>query len=296
MSNKGRLQTQFAELTGVTAATAKKYLEGARYDLARAVDTYYDRHPNKASAGSVGTPAEKSDPKATAALNAVFDGYKDPNDTNQIDIDGTLRYLEDLQITPEDLSSLTLAYLLKSPKMGIFLRDSFIKVWEFNRCIDIASMRAFLTKFHNSLINGEQTYTDALTGEPATFQKLYDFTFKFSLELEHQKVLDFDISIEYWRLLIPVIVSQYIKENNPMDEEYESKVDARVEQWFTFLTDSEYITKKSISHDSWSMFYLFLKEVVLPDPENFKDYDEMAAWPSIVDEFIEYLRDTQLLT
>lgn len=44
------------------------------------------------------------------------------------------------------------------------------------------------------------------------------------------------------------------------------------------------------------MFYLFLKEVVLPDPENFKDYDEMAAWPSIVDEYIEYLRDTNLLT
>lgn len=293
-SSKGRLQTQFCELTGVAPATAKKYLESSRYDLPRAVDAYFNRHPNKASAGSVNV--DKTNPKDIAALNAVFDNYKDPEDNNQIDIDGTLRYLEDMDITPEDLSSLTLAYLLKSPRMGIFLRDSFVKIWEQHNCIDIPSMKQFLTKFHKALINEELNYTDVTTGEPATFQKLYEFAFKFSLELENQKVLDFEISTEYWKLLIPVIINQYIKENNPIDEEYENKVNERIEQWYKFLTEPDYITKKSISHDSWSMFYLFLKEVVLPDPENFKDYDEMAAWPSIVDEYIEYLRDTNLLT
>lgn len=281
-SNKANSQSQFCQLTEVTPATAKKYLEAAKYDLGQALNAYYDKHHNKA--------------KPNKELNSIFDKYKDPEDNNQTDIDGTLRYLEDLEITPEDLSSLTLAYLLKSPKMGIFLRESFVKVWEQQNCIDIPSMKTFLTKFHRSLINNEPSYTDVMTGELATFQKLYDFAFKFSMEVEHQKVLDFETSIEYWKLLIPVIIQQYIKENNPMDEEYENKVNDRIEQWYKFLTESEYITKKSISQDSWSMFYLFIKQVILPDPEHMKDYDEMAAWPSIADEFIEYLRDTELLT
>ncbi|EMG45441.1 Nedd8 ligase, putative (Cullin neddylation protein, putative), partial [Candida maltosa Xu316] len=276
MSNKAQLKQQFCELTGTAVSTAAKYLDQAKYDLARAIDNFYDKHPNKA------TFVVKQQPKTvkiSKELIQVFEKYQDPNDPNQIDIDGTLKYLEDLDVTPEDLQSLTLAFLLKAPKMGVFTKDNFLNIWQNYSVTDIASMKKFLNKFHKDLISDGGEYEDLSTGDTLTFQKMYDFTFKFSLEVENQKLLDIDSAIEYWKLLIPVILEKYINSQNLIDEDYSSKVNERIAQWYTFLSDNEYFKKKAISFDSWSMFYLFLLEVVLPDPEAFANYDEMAAWP-----------------
>ena len=69
-------------------------------------------------------------------------------------------------------------------------------------------------------------------------------------------------------------------------------VESRIEQWFEFVRN-EY--KRSFLKDSWSMFYLFFKDIIIKDPEKFTDYDEMAAWPSVMDEYFEYLRENELL-
>lgn len=292
-SNKAQLRLQFCELTGTSNATATKYLDNARYDLTRAIDNYYNKHPNKAQVINKPTKVKIDD-----RLIQIFDKYKDNDDPNKIDIEGTLKYLGDLGISPEQIESLSLALLLKSPKTGVFTRDNFLNVWQYYKCFDIRAMSEFITQFNNDLVNNTDSFkditVDTLNLEPLKFRDLYNFTFKFSLELENQKMLDLETAIEYWKLLLPITTETHIKDNG-LDEEFRNHVNERLEQWFKFLTDNEYMTKKSISYDSWSMFYLFFKEIVLTDPIKFKDYDEMAAWPSIVDEFVEYLHDFELL-
>lgn len=295
-SSKTQLRQQFCELTGTSNTTATKYLESVRYDLARAIDNYYNKHPNKAQ-----VTKEPVKVKIDDRLIQIFDKYKDNEDPNKIDIEGTLTYLGDLGISPDQIESLSLALLLKSPKTGVFTRENFLHIWQYYQCFDIGAMSEFITRFNKDLMNNIGGFKDISTVSddenklvPLKFQDLYNFTFKFSLETESQKFLDLDTAIEYWKLLLPIITETYSKDNK-LDEEFKNHVNERVEQWFKFLTDNEYMTKKSISYDSWSMFYLFFKEIVLIDPIKFKDYDEMAAWPSVVDEFLEYLHDFELL-
>ncbi|CAI5758197.1 unnamed protein product [Candida verbasci] len=273
MVNKAQLKTQFIELTQVSNTTATKYLENAKYDLGTAIDKYFSKHPNNhhKSETIIKIPHDSK-------LIKLFDKYKSDEKNDIIDIDGTISYLEDLNIQPEDFKALIIAFLLKSPKMGVFNKSNFIGIWSNLNINNLEGMKSYINKYESSIL---MTNFD-------TFKKIYQFAFKFSVELENQKLLEIETCIDYWNLLIPKILK--IEEvNTDLDE---GKINERVEQWYTFLKEYE---KKSLTFDSWSMFYSFLIEIIFKDPEGFNDYDEMAAWPSIIDEYIEYLHDNKLL-
>ncbi|KAH3675461.1 hypothetical protein WICMUC_002750 [Wickerhamomyces mucosus] len=68
----------------------------------------------------------------------------------------------------------------------------------------------------------------------------------------------------YWKLLLSDL--------------YGSKID----YWVSFLQKEN---KATISKDSWNMFYVFLQEFE-NDPK-LETYDDTAAWPSLIDEFVE---------
>lgn len=186
-----------------------------------------------------------------------------------------MEYLSDLGIEPEDLKSLVLAYFLQSPSMGVFPRASFLSQWHKYKISSIKDMKTFIGTYFRNVINGQD--------DPKSFQKLYNFTFGFLLENENQKLLDYELVIEYWKLLLPLAFI-----NNPQ----QGKFNKRLDQWYDFL-GNEY--KRPFSKDMWSMFYLFVEEVIFVDPVGFKEYDEMAAWPSVMDEYVEYLTEGELL-
>lgn len=209
-----------------------------------------------------------------------------------------MAYLEDLDISPEDVRSLTLAYLLNSPKMGVFTKKSFVGIWQQYKIFDLKGMKNFIIKFHEALIHkgisSASGYVD-LQGDDLSLQGMYNYAFGFLMEVENQRLLDIETAIEYWKLLIPIIITSYMVEITPIDEEdFITSVNERINQWYEFLIEEK--SKKAITYDTWSMFYLFFKEVILDDPVNFKNYDEMAAWPSFMDEYIEFLYDKELLT
>lgn len=105
--------------------------------------------------------------------------------------------------------------------------------------------------------------------------------------------MDIDLTISYWKLLLPLITAVYFTKNNSHNEDDKAKVEERVQNWYDFLTNSN--TRPVITFDTWSMFYLFFLEVILPDPYKLSNYDEMAAWPSKMDEYLEYLSDYNLI-
>ncbi|KAI5968887.1 DCN1 [Candida theae] len=292
MVNKSALKNQFCELTGTSTTTAGRYLEASKYNIDQAVDSYFTKHASKSS------PNSKSNGKSASSntdkhLVSLFDEYKDANNPNVIDIDGTLKYLDDLQIDPDDVKALTLAFLLKSPSVGVFERDKFISIWQHYKIHDIKSMRKFLDKFHQDVLYDKGSYTDLDTDKAVDFKQLYDYTFAFLKESDNQKVLDIDLTISYWKLLLPLITTVYFTKNETPANGNKDKVEERVNNWFDFLSNSN--PRPVITFDTWSMFYLFFLEVVLPDPYKLSNYDEMAAWPSKVDEYVEYLSDNSLI-
>lgn len=255
---------QFMDFTRQSEDVAIKYL-GEHKDLLRAIDAYLAHCDNS------------PDVKPSAELEAIFKKYQDPEDKEHIDINGTIAYLGDLSIEPEDLQSLVLAYFLKAPRMGFFKRHDFLSQWQKHKVTTLPQMKDFIEKLWNQIQNDKEEGTYGFRG-------LYDFTFGFLLENDNQKVLGYELVVEYWKLLLPVKFE--------LHSSYEG-IAKRLEQWYDFVL-KEY--KRDFSKDMWSMFYLFLVEVVATDPENMSEYDEMAAWPSVMDEYVEYLHENDLLS
>lgn len=77
-----------------------------------------------------------------------------------------------------------------------------------------------------------------------------------------------ETAIAYWDLLLAPVYG------------------AKVGIWCDFLNE---LWKRAISRDTWNMFYVFLQDWD-KDPE-LKLYDEEAAWPSLIDEFVEHVHD-----
>jgi len=59
--------------------------------------------------------------------------------------------------------------------------------------------------------------------------------------------------------------------------------------WQKFL---EYISKrekKSISRDEWRMIFSFIEK----HPKDLSAYDPEACWPSIIDDFVEFVKSLE---
>jgi DCN1-like protein 1/2 len=194
--------------------------------------------------------------KDNKTLGDVFDKYKDPSDENVIGIDGTIEYLADLGFEPEDKVTLALADFLDSPSVGVFERRSFILKWQSVDAKTLDDMKRHLEVLNSKLEN-----------DVGYLKQVYQFAFKFLLD-EGQRTLPLETAIAYWELILKPI--------------YGGKID----EWSKFLTEE---WKQAISKDAWNMFFVFLQEYE-QDP-SLESYDETAAWPSLIDEFVEYHKE-----
>jgi DCN1-like protein 1/2 len=53
----------------------------------------------------------------------------DPATPEEVGIEGTMRYCDDLGVNPEEITMLALAYFTKAPTMGRFGRKGWIDAW-----------------------------------------------------------------------------------------------------------------------------------------------------------------------
>lgn len=255
-SSKSALRTQFCNVTLALPEVATTFLEKHKWNVQLAVRAFYNEQgPLPAAAPS-------------KALVQIFDKYKDPESPETIQVDGTLAYLEDLGFDPEHLISLTLAYVLKSPQMGEFTRLSFLEMWTQLNISTIAAMREYILERHHSV----QT-------SPQEFERLYQYVFDFVRGSDTRiKAIGYEDATLYWRMLL--------SENEDLAE-----CKDRLDQWYTFIEEN----KINISKDAWNMFYKFVQQVMWADPQHLSGYDEMGAWPSTVDEYMEWLLESGLL-
>ncbi|KAK9468837.1 Cullin binding-domain-containing protein [Lipomyces arxii] len=206
-------------------------------------------------AGSGSLTPQKRDSKA---LTELFDKYKDLEDPTSIGLDGTINYIQDLGVDLEDPVVLALAYKLSAPTVGQFSKQGFINGWQEMGADTITKMKKVV-----------ETLRDQMQNDPVFFKNVYRFTFIF-VRSPGQRILNLDSAVEYWTLLL--------------EDRFPDK--RSFDQWVSFVTEQY---KKAIPRDTWNMLLDFVVNV-LNNANGLDSYDSEAAWPSIFDEFVAYLK------
>lgn len=275
-SQQDSLSSEFVAITGASLKDAQSYLKKHQWRLDHAVDNYYTNPPPTPPAGS---SSKSADPKKIAAL---FDGYKDP-DSDNISIDGTIKFCADLGVDPEDVVMLAVAYELQSPSVGEWTRKGWVDGWKKLECDSIPRMKAAVAQLSTKLSND----TDY-------FRSVYDFTFNFAKTEAGQRSIAIENAVAFWSLLLPA--GQKGRALQHVDAKYDGDeviyTPSREpgwkpeynDLWFQFMTEKG---GKGVSKDTWQMFFDFIRTI----DDKFEKYDMNAAWPSTIDEFLEWAKE-----
>ncbi|CAK5272020.1 unnamed protein product, partial [Mycena citricolor] len=300
---------QFCGVTGASVKDAKKFLEAyKRSDVA--IDAYFNdpRDPRVFGSG-VKTPVVAA---STSKLNSLFDKYKDP-DGVEITVNGTIQLCADLGVDPEDVVLLAVAYELKSPRVGEWNRAGWTEGWKnlgqvwrllfcftsmlnilllfylsvrcrrypiacdhTNRCDSLSAMKASLPKLKAKLAQ-----------DAAYFQKVYNHTFDFA-KSEGQRSIAIDTAQAFWSLLLPHGMSgaalSHVDSSGDSDMTGDGGWQPQfVDWWFEFLNEKG---GKGVSKDTWVMFLDFVRTI----DSRFQTYDIEAAWPSAIDDFVDWAK------
>ncbi|KAF9484185.1 defective in Cullin neddylation protein 1 [Pholiota conissans] len=257
---------QFCAITGASARDAKKFIEAhKRLDIA--IDAYYNNPTAFASSGR----QKSSTAPSTSKLGQLFDSYKDDED---ITVNGTIKFCEDLEVDPEDVVLLAIAYELKSPQMGVWKRQGWVDGWKSIGVDSIKGMQGAIPRLRSRLAS-----------DPEYFQKVYNHTFDFARS-EGQRSLGLETAIAFWNLLLPLGLSGgALAHVTTSDGDDDIKMDEEgwkeYQWWFDFLNQKGI---KGVSKDTWVMFLDFIRSI----DSKFSNYDMEAAWPSTIDDFVEY--------
>jgi len=214
-----------------------------------------------------------------SVLNAQFNEFQDPDDPKKMDMNGLMRYLEVLLLTPEDPKVLCLCHLLHSPRLGVLERAEFLKNWTE---VLVRAASSPSPSSSSSIQSTEEmikfqitTLADLdrrLRSEFSYFEEVYRYTFDFGRD-EGQKSLALSTAIPLWELMLPLAPGL-----NPtvFKPEY-------LEWWFELLRSRN----KSVSRDTWNLFLDFIIQL----EDRFENYDELAAWPSLIDDYVALARE-----
>lgn len=189
-------------------------------------------------------------------LEQLFVRYKDAHN-DMILGEGVGRLCEDLQVDPSDVVTLVLSWHFQAATMCEFSHQEFLHGMQTLGVDTIAGLRALLPAMRAEL------------KDEYKFREMYNFTFGWAKE-KGQKSLSLDTAVPMWQLVLA-------ERGWPL-----------VDAWCTFLQEKH---NKAISKDTWAQLIDFVQGIH-PDLSN---YDAEGAWPYLIDEFVDYLRENSLV-
>ncbi|KAJ1554899.1 hypothetical protein HK096_000353, partial [Nowakowskiella sp. JEL0078] len=238
---------EFINVTGAADAGAIKALQGNGWNIERAMDAYYNDQSNYEPAVVSQVPAVNKD-----KINEMYLKYKEfetEEDEDLVGIDGVLQFCEDLEVDPQDVVVLVIAWYMSAPKIGEFTKAGFIDGLIKMDVDSIEKLREKLPRLRSDL-NDEKK-----------FKEIYTFTFKFGLQ-ENRKNLSIESASSFWKLLL----------NGKF---------RYLDLWLQFLEEEG--AGKAVTKDTWNLMPTFVKDCD-SDP-NFESHDENSAWPVLIDAF-----------
>ncbi|EPQ28259.1 uncharacterized protein PFL1_04086 [Pseudozyma flocculosa PF-1] len=284
--NREALIRQFRAITNATQQDAQRLLKASSYRIEAATDAFFSdatamANAAKASGASAGVD-KKTDKEATDRLSQLFDKYKDA-DEDKITIEGAMAMCEDLEVSPEDVVFLPLSYYLRSESIGSFGRKEYIEGWKMLGYADtLDKQKAALDKLRDELrrnapVRPERLALEGKRSGAGLYEKVYEYTYAFARP-EGQKSLPLETALAFWDLVLPA---------SPTFEGSEAGgkfTQAQLELWKRFL--SEKTGGRAVSKDTWTQFIDFTREI----DRDFGNHDFDAAWPSVIDDFVEWAK------
>jgi DCN1-like protein 4/5 len=186
-------------------------------------------------------------------VEALFAKYAD--DEADIGPTGVEKLCEDLGISTTDIRILLLAWKLRASRMGYFSKDEWRQGLKALRVDSLEKLKRVLPTLQDEVAN------------PYTFKDFYQFAFGFCLTEPLQKTLDIETA---------TVMLELVLGNHP-----------HLPTFIQFLQEQkEY---KAVNLDQWTAFLRFCNEVK-PD---FSNYDESQAWPLLLDNYVEWVKEKQ---
>ncbi|XP_024370030.1 uncharacterized protein [Physcomitrium patens] len=185
-------------------------------------------------------------------LEEFYLKYKDAY-SDMIMVDGVSAFCDDLQVDPGDVVMLVISWHMKAATMSEFSKQEFSNGLQSIGVDSLDKLKSLLP------------YLRAELKDEHKFREIYNFAFSWAKE-KGQKSLALDTALGMWQLL------------------FAERVWPLVDPWCQFLQAKH---NKAISKDTWVQLLDFSRTIV----PSLSNYDAEGAWPYLIDEFVEYLRD-----
>lgn len=185
--------------------------------------------------------------------------------------DGIIKLCSDLDIDPNDISdtrSFILMWKLNATNYAEVSKEEFVSALE-KLGYDFFDMLIYKVNiFSVDTIEGIKdvvTKTQKSTTEDVNqFKVFYNFCFDYVRGTEKKS-----ISMDEAKILWNVTLGPRYR---------------YLDMWIEFLT--KHNKGRNITKDTWSLFFEFTRLV----DESLEDYDPDGAWPTLIDEFVEYAK------
>jgi len=159
-------------------------------------------------------------------------------------------FCKDLDVDPEDIGMLVLAWHFQPAEMGYFTRDEFLSGFSSLGVESMTELSELLPKFRNEI------------NDPTKFKEIYKFAFNFA----RGKTKSIDISLAQSMLLL-------VMKGKP-----------HTDLFVEFL--GVQTTYRVLNFDQWLLFPEFSSNVDV----SLKNHSVESAWPVIYDEYVEWLK------
>ncbi|GAA5987880.1 hypothetical protein JCM11641_003519 [Rhodosporidiobolus odoratus] len=224
---------QFVQVTGASSADASRFLKAAGWRLDRAMDTYF----------SVTSKASAQVPSASVLknLDTLWAQYRDASTPDEIAMEGTMRYCEDIGVDPEEPVMLALAWFTKAPTMGRFSKKPWMDAWQAAVCDNVEKQRQHVVQLRSQLADAD------------VFRRVYNYAFDY-VKADGQKSMQFEIAQALWSVLVPLDPASSFPPEHLM-------------WWCDFLQQQG---AKAVSKDTWNLFLDFVRTI----DSSFVRYDE----------------------
>lgn len=200
-------------------------------------------------------PAPKKATKEVERIDNLFASYANTS-IGMIDPEGVEKLCSDLSVEHTDVRILMLAWKMNAKKQGYFTQEEWRMGLKSLHADNLKKLKKELTELAKEV------------AKPKIFEDFYSYSFRYCLTEDKQKSLD----IESVCVLLDLVLGP----------NYQLQVDSFCE----FLKiQKEY---KVVNMDQWTNFFRFCQEIDFPD---LKNYDACQAWPLILDNFVEWLRE-----
>lgn len=260
------LVKSFAESCECTEEGAEYFLKQCYWNLERAVNTYLNDKR-----------AQRMYKKRQPILGDLFDELVSRDGENAGTIDDVELLASRLNVDPNGLTLFILSWKLECKKLGVFSRDEWVDglTISFNGIKSFDDIRENLLKLESDVLLSLDN-----------FSPLYEHIF----ELVSQNGKNIP-TLDAADLLEDVLPDNLFKFKNQFIKFLRETEEKKKQEYMDeHPNDGTSYKPTVLSHDAWSMFLDFNKAM---DPK-LDNYDECDSWPLIMDDFVDWSRETWL--